>query len=142
MFQLWSHHQERSVHWESCKIWTSWYLSNRLMLGVLFLFLVQVGWTLFQSKFIRSYIPKGWKSSTWKSFLNNRNYSTRLVLENRILFTIKYSDDSSKVSSLCPQESNGIWSFQGPWVHTNSTFRKVSTQTCHLHLSNSFQNLL
>ena len=72
MFQLWSHHQDWSVHWESCKIWTSWYLSNRLMLGVLFLFLVQVGWTLFQSKFIRLYIPKGWKNSTWKSFLNNR----------------------------------------------------------------------
>ena len=67
MFQLWSHHQDWSVHWESCKIWTSWYLSNRLMLGVLFLFLVQVGWTLFQSISLRSYIPKGRKNSTWKT---------------------------------------------------------------------------
>ena len=64
MFRLWSHHQDWFVHLEFGIIWTSWKLSNRLMLSVPFLF-SSPDWS---SISLRLNIPKGWKTSTWKTY--------------------------------------------------------------------------
>ena len=145
MFQLWSHHQDWSVHWESCKIWTSWYLSNRLMLGVLFLFSSPV-WLDSFSEYITMIMFSKWleKVSTWKSLSSNKKYFHKVGprKSNFILFFKILWCFCKSFILLFSEIQWRSGAFKGPGSTILASFRKVSTQNDHLHPSNFSQNLL
>ena len=97
------------------------------MLGVPILFSSPV-WLDSFSEYITKIvcIPKGWKSFNMEySFFKIRNNSIRLVLENRILFTLlNIQMFLKKILFLVLRNSMEIWSFQGLWVHATSSFRR------------------
>ena len=145
MFQLLSHHQDWFVHMESDKIWTSWKVSNRLMLGVLFLFSSPV-WLDSFSEYITMIMFSKWleKVSTWKSLSSNKKYFHKVGprKSNFILFFKILWCFCKSFILLFSEIQWRSGAFKGPGSTILASFRKVSTQNDHLHPSNFSQNLL
>ena len=68
------------------------------------------------------------------------NNSTKLVLENRILFNIIFRCFFTCFFQKPSRIYWRIWSFSGPWVHLS--FLMCPSQNHHFLLSNYFQNHL